>query len=171
MHFQINHPEKQFSTISLCSAGLLYSCFYLCRGTHWHWLYRDTCRLRWQSLLKITIVTICLSPTVLLHCRASSSNWTWSGIRLGACSMCSEEWEEHVQGVCVGFVQIERMRTCAKGVAEGFIIRLHNMLAYMPTGQGRVGLFLLFGIYLEVFERILVLRSLWPAGHQPGWPY
>ena len=34
------------------------------------------------------------------------------------------------------------------------------MLAYMPTGQGRVGLFLLFGFYLEVLDRILVLRGL-----------
>ena len=66
--------------------------------------------------------------------------------------MCSEEWEEHFQGVGVGSVQIERMRTCAKGVAEGFVISVNNMLAYMPTGQGRVGLFLLFGFYLKVLD-------------------
>ena len=42
------------------------------------------------------------------------------------------------------------------------------MFAYMPTGQGRVGLFLLFGFYLEVLDRILVLRGLGSAGQQPG---
>ena len=36
--------------------------------------------------------------------------------------MCREEWEEHFQGVGVGSVQIEPMRTCAKGVAEGFVL-------------------------------------------------
>ena len=71
---------------------------------------------------KVLSLLICLSPTVLLHCRASSSNWTCAGIRFGACSMCSEEWEEHFQGVGVGSVQIERMRTCAKGVAEGIVL-------------------------------------------------
>ena len=47
------------------------------------------------------------------------------------------------------------------------------MLAYMPTGQGRVGLFLLFGFYLEVLERKIVLEGCGAAGQQAvglGWP-
>ena len=36
--------------------------------------------------------------------------------------------------------------------------------AQMPTGQGRVGLILLFSFHLEVLDRILVLRGLGPAG-------
>ena len=47
-----------------------------------------------KAWFKISIITICLSPTVLIHRRARSSNWTCSGIRFGACSMCGEEWEE-----------------------------------------------------------------------------
>ena len=42
------------------------------------------------------------------------------------------------------------------------------MFAHMPTGQGRVGLFLSFSFYLEVLDRILVLRGLEAAGQQPG---
>ena len=34
------------------------------------------------------------------------------------------------------------------------------MFAYMLTGQGRVGLFLSFSFFLEVLDRILVLRGL-----------
>ena len=83
--------------------------------------------------------------------------------------MCSEGWEEHFQGVGVGSAQIEPIHTCAKGVAEGFVLSTY-MFAYMPTGQGRAGLFLLFGFYLEVLDRILVLRGLGSAGQQPGWP-
>ena len=40
------------------------------------------------------------------------------------------------------------------------------MLAYLPTGQGRVGLFLLFGFYLEVLERKMVLQGCGAAGQQ-----
>ena len=36
--------------------------------------------------------------------------------------MCSEDWEEHFQGVGVGSAQIEPMRTYAKDVAEGFVL-------------------------------------------------
>ena len=62
------------------------------------------------------------------------------------------------------------MRSCTKGVAEGFTLQ---EFAHMPTGQGRVGLFLLFSFHLEVLDRILVLRGLGPAGKQLaglGWP-
>ena len=41
------------------------------------------------------------------------------------------------------------------------------MFAYMLTGQGRVGLFLSFSFFLEVLDRILVLRGLGNAGQQP----
>ena len=42
------------------------------------------------------------------------------------------------------------IRTCANGVAEGFALQV---FAEMPTGQGRVGLFLLFSFNLEVLDR------------------
>ena len=41
------------------------------------------------------------------------------------------------------------IRTCANGVAEGFALQV---FAEMPTGQGRVGLFLLFSFNLEVLD-------------------
>ena len=41
------------------------------------------------------------------------------------------------------------IRTCANGVAEGFALQV---FAEMPTGQGRVGLFLLFSFHLEVLD-------------------
>ena len=41
------------------------------------------------------------------------------------------------------------IRTCANGVAEGFVLQV---FAEMPTGQGRVGLFLLFSFNLEVLD-------------------
>ena len=41
------------------------------------------------------------------------------------------------------------MRTCANGVAEGFALQV---FAEMPTGQGRMGLFLLFSFHLEVLD-------------------
>ena len=41
------------------------------------------------------------------------------------------------------------IRTCANGVAEGFALLV---FAEMPTGQGRVGLFLLFSFNLEVLD-------------------
>ena len=58
---------------------------------------------------------------------------------------------------------------------EGQVIRLcsFQVSAQMTTGQGRVGLFLLFSFHLEVLDRILVLRGLGPAGQQLaglGWP-
>ena len=40
------------------------------------------------------------------------------------------------------------------------------MLAYMPTGQGRVGLFLSFSFYFEVLERKIVLKGYGAAGQE-----
>ena len=68
----------------------------------------------------------------------SSSNGTCSGISFAASSRCSQEWKEYFQGAGVGDI----------------------WFAHMPTGQGRVGLFLLFSFHLEVLDRILVLRGL-----------
>ena len=52
--------------------------------------------------------------------------------------MCGEEWEEHFQGVGVGSVQIECMRTCAKGVAEGFVLSTYVRLHAYGTREGGI---------------------------------
>ena len=47
----------------------------------------------------------------------------------------------------------DTIRTCAKGVAEGFALQAFaQMFAQMPMGQGRVGVFLLFSFNLEVLD-------------------
>ena len=43
----------------------------------------------------------------------------------------------------------DTIRTCAKGVAEGFALQA---FAQMPMGQGRVGVFLSFSFNLEVLD-------------------
>ena len=58
---------------------------------------------------------------------------------------------------------------------EGQVIRLcsFQVSAQMTTGQGRVGLFLLFSFHLEVLERKIVLEACGAAGQQAvglGWP-
>ena len=52
--------------------------------------------------------------------------------------MCSEEWEEYFQGVGVGSAQIEPMRTCAKGVAEGFVLSTYVRLHAYGTRDGGI---------------------------------
>ena len=43
----------------------------------------------------------------------------------------------------------DTIRTFAEGVAEGFALQA---FAQMPTGQGRVGVFLLFSFHLQVLD-------------------
>ena len=56
--------------------------------------------------------------------------------------MCSEEWEEHFQGVGVGSAQIEPMRTCAKGVAEGLVLSIYVRLHAHGTSEGGIASFI-----------------------------
>ena len=68
------------------------------------------------------------------------------------CSICTSNCDK------LNFVRTPRLSQ-----KDSHHIRLLNF-ADMPMGQGRVGLFLLFSFYLEVLDRILVLRCLEPAG-------
>ena len=52
--------------------------------------------------------------------------------------MCSEEWEEHFQGVGVGSAQIEPMRTYAKDVAEGFVLSTYVGIHAYGTREGGI---------------------------------
>ena len=57
--------------------------------------------------------------------------------------------EKYFQEACVGYIRF----------------------AHMPAGQGRVGLFLLFRFYLEVFERIYILEGSGLIGPLIGAPH
>ena len=58
----------------------------------------------------------------------------------------------------------DTIRTCAKGVAEGFALQA---FAQMPMGQGRVGVFLFFSFHLEVLDNNW-FSGPGAAGQQPA---